>query len=113
MVIQSKRHLVVLVTVPTLAVARSIARAVLSAHLAACVNIVPGVESHYRWQGKLERGRELLLVIKTSRARWASMAEVVRAKHPYDTPEIVALPLEAGSMQYLAWLDASLKDGAR
>lgn len=113
MVVKSKRHLVVMVTVPNVTVARRIARAVLSEHLAACVNILPAVESHYWWQGKLERGRELLLVIKTSRAQFAPMAEIVRARHPYDTPEIVALSLEAGSKKYLAWLDASLKGGVR
>jgi len=106
---KTKRHVVVLVTVPNVATARKVARAVLSEHLAACVNIVQGVESHYWWQGKLERGKEWLLMIKTTRKRLAPMAALVQANHPYDTPEIVALPLEAGSARYLDWLDASVE----
>jgi periplasmic divalent cation tolerance protein len=109
---RTKRHVVVLVTVPKLAIARKLARAVLSEHLAACVNILPGVESHYWWQGKLEHGKELLLVIKTTRKRLAPMAAVVKALHPYDTPEIVVLPLKAGSARYLDWLDASVEGEA-
>jgi periplasmic divalent cation tolerance protein len=102
----------VLVTVPNGVTARKVARAVLSEHLAACVNIVPGVESHYWWQGKLERGKELLLVIKTVRTRLARLAAVVKANHPYDTPEIVVMSMEAGSRRYLDWIDASVKGQA-
>jgi periplasmic divalent cation tolerance protein len=110
---KTKRHVLVLVTTPDRATARKIAGAVLSERLAACVNIVPGVESHYWWRGKLERGKELLLLIKTTRARLAALAKLVKSRHPYDTPEIVVLGLEAGSVRYLDWLDASVNAEGR
>jgi len=97
---------VVLVTVPDLKTARALAKVVLCDHLAACVNIVPGIESHYWWQGKLERGAELLLVLKTVKSRLAALEEAILAHHPYDTPEFVVLPLVAGNLRYLDWLVA-------
>jgi periplasmic divalent cation tolerance protein len=76
--------------------------------VAACVNIVPRVESHYWWQGRLESGEELLLILKTTRDRLPELERVVRAHHPYDTPEFVALPIAAGSERYLRWIDDSV-----
>lgn len=112
-VVKSTRiHLLVWVTVPDRTVARRIARAVLADRLAACVNVVPGVESHYWWKGKVEKGRELWLVMKTTRARLPALERRVRALHPYDTPECVATPLVAGNERYLAWIDASLQPGS-
>jgi periplasmic divalent cation tolerance protein len=98
----------VLVTAPDLKTARVLARAILQPRLAACVNIVPRIESHYWWQGRLEHGGEVLLVIKTARRRLAALEKVILAKHPYDTPEIVALPIHAGTPRYLDWLAASI-----
>ena len=95
---------VVLCTVPNEAVAESLARALLEAGLAACVNIVPGVRSLYRWQGKIEDDRELLLVIKTQAARYAELEERIRALHPYAVCEVLAFEVAAGSPPYLAWL---------
>jgi periplasmic divalent cation tolerance protein len=100
---------VVLVTAPDLKTARKLARAVLEARVAACVNIVPRIESHYWWQGRIESGRELLLIIKTTRARLAALEKVVLANHPYDTPEFVVVPLTGGAEKYLAWLAASVR----
>ncbi len=105
----AKSFAVVLVTAPDLKTARKLARAVLTARMAACVNIVPRIESHYWWQGRIESGSELLLIIKTTRTRLAALEKVVLANHPYDTPEFVALPLQGGAEKYLAWLAASVR----
>jgi periplasmic divalent cation tolerance protein len=98
------RHAVVLVTAPDLKTARKLARAALAAHLAACANLVPKIESHYWWQGKLQRSTEVLLVLKTTTARLARLEKLIVARHPYDTPEFVVLPLCGGNRRYLAWL---------
>lgn len=100
---------VVLVTAPDLKTARGLARAALKARLAACVNLVPRLESHYWWQGKLERGAEVLLVFKTTRARLAALEKLILARHPYDTAEFLVLPLVSGADRYLAWLRESVR----
>ncbi len=102
------RYAVVLVTTPDLKTARALARAALEARLIACANLVPRVESHYWWQGRIEQGVEVLLVLKTTRARLAALERLVLARHPYDTPEFLVLPLHAGAARYLAWLGASV-----
>ena len=99
---------VVLVTAPDVKVARKLAAACLQARAAACVNIVPGLESHYWWQGKVERGSELLLVIKTTTARLSALEKCVLANHPYDTPEFVVLPISSGNRRYLDWISSSV-----
>jgi uncharacterized protein involved in tolerance to divalent cations len=99
---------IVLVTTPDLKTARSIAKAALSARLIACANLIPGLESHYRWQGKIERAREILMLIKTSRARIAALEKLVLKMHPYDTPEIVCMELRSSSNRYLKWLADSV-----
>lgn len=98
---------VVLVTAPDLKTARDLARAALEARLVACVNLVPRLESHYWWQGKLERAAEVLLIMKTRRARLAALERLLLQRHPYDTPEVLSLPLHAGTARYLAWLRES------
>jgi periplasmic divalent cation tolerance protein len=100
---------VVLVTVPDLKTARALARVILESRHAACVNIVPGLESHYWWQGKIERGKELLLLIKTTSQRLAELQKCVLANHPYDTPEFVVLPIDGGNKRYLDWIADSVK----
>jgi len=97
----------VLVTAPDLKTARALARAALAARLVACANLFPKIESHYRWQGKIESGTEVLISFKTTKARLAALKKLILARHPYDTPEFVALPLSAGSRKYLAWLAES------
>ena len=100
---------VVMVTCASAAEANRIARAVVDARLAACVNILPGaVTSIYRWKGKVESARERLLLIKTSRKRLAKLQAAVERLHSYDMPEFVALPIAAGSGAYLGWLDECL-----
>ncbi len=97
----------VLVTAPDLKTARTLARAALAARLVACANLVPKIESHYWWQGKVESATEVLLILKTPRTRLARLEKLILSRHPYDTPEILALPLAAGTGKYLAWLAAS------
>ncbi|MCX7722135.1 MAG: divalent-cation tolerance protein CutA [Verrucomicrobiae bacterium] len=94
----------VLVTVPGLKVARSIARAVLEARLAACVNIVPRVESHYWWQGKIESGAELLMILKTTTPKLPQLERIVLANHPYETPEFIAVRINRANKAYSDWL---------
>ena len=94
----------VLVTAPDLKTARALARAALTARLIACANLVPKLESHYWWRGKIESGAEVLLILKTRRSRLAALEKLILARHPYDTPEFLALSLNAGSQKYLAWL---------
>jgi periplasmic divalent cation tolerance protein len=99
----------VLVTAPDLKTARRLAKAALTARLIACANLVPQIESHYWWQGRIEFGKEVLLVLKTTRTKLAALEKHILAEHPYDTPEFVVLPLAAGNARYLDWLQASVK----
>src|ERR1035437_5461312 len=97
---------IVLVTAPDLKTARALAKAALSARLIACANLVPKIESHYWWQGKIESGAEVLLILKTQKSKLAALEKLILAEHPYDTPEFLVLSLVAGSKKYLAWLAA-------
>lgn len=84
--------------------ATRLADMLVGAHLAACVQIMPEMESVYRWEGKIERQSEVLLLAKTTHAKFADLEREVRALHSYETPEIVAVPITAGSAPYLEWL---------
>jgi periplasmic divalent cation tolerance protein len=95
---------IVLVTAPDLKTARSLAKSALQARLIACANLVPKIESHYRWRGKIESSAEVLLILKTTKSKLAALEKLVLAGHPYDTPEFLVLPLSAGSEKYLGWL---------
>ena len=103
----AERFFIVLVTAPDLKTARVLARAALQARLIACANLIPKIESHYWWQGKIESGAEVLLVFKTQKSKLASLEKLILAKHPYDTPEFIVLPLSAGNQRYLECLAAS------
>jgi periplasmic divalent cation tolerance protein len=100
---------IVFVTAPGLRVARRLARGALCAKLIACANLVPKIESHYWWQGKIESGAEVLLVCKTTRRKLTAFEKFILENHPYDTPEFVVLPLAAGSGRYLDWITDSVK----
>ncbi len=103
-------QIIVLVTCGSQREARRIARSVVEAKLAACVNVLQTpVESIYRWKGKVETAREFLLLIKSTRKRFAALEAEVRRQHSYDVPEIIALPIERGSKAYLAWIDDSVR----
>jgi len=89
--------------------ARTIARHLVENRLAACVNIVPQIESIYRWQGKMESSQEWLLVIKTTAERFATVRDAIRELHSYELPECIAVNIEDGSPPYLQWLADSVK----
>jgi periplasmic divalent cation tolerance protein len=95
---------VVLVAAPNLKTARTLAKAALSARLIACANLIPKIESHYWWQGKIESGAEVLLILKMQKSKLAALERLILARHPYDTPEFLVLPLSAGNKKYLDWL---------
>lgn len=99
---------VVLVTCPNRTVARRLGRELVRRRLAACVNLLPGVESVFRWRGKIDQSREVLLLIKTTRAGLARLTRAVVTLHPYDLPEVIALPLAAGHPPYLRWVSSSV-----
>src|SRR5262245_43426109 len=90
--------------------AARMAEMLVGARLAACVQIMPPMESVYRWQGNIERQSEVLLIAKTIRSRFAELEREVLALHSYETPEIIALPILAGSRRYLEWLDENVSN---
>lgn len=98
----------VLVTAPDAATAEELATAVVGEGLAACANLIPGVVSIYRWEGKLQRDAEVLLVLKTTVERCAALTERVLALHPYQIPEVLSLPVESGSEGYLRWVQGEV-----
>jgi len=104
----AKTFQVVLVTAPDLKVARRLAQAALKARLIACANLIPKLESHYWWHGKIETSAEVLMFMKTTKARLAALEKLIVAKHPYDTPEFLVLPLVAGNGRYLKWIRNSI-----
>ena len=97
-------ELVVFVTTTNNEEAASIADALVSERLAACVNILGPIESVYRWEGKVTRDREALMIIKTTGERYPEVERRIKELHSYSTPEIVAIAIERGSLQYLEWL---------
>lgn len=103
--------IVVLVTAGSHKEANGIADALVRKRLAACVTIVgERITSVYRWKGKVETGREVLMLIKTTRRKFDELAREVRRLHSYETPEIIAMPIIAGSKPYLRWIEESIKD---
>lgn len=106
-----ERFVLALVTAPSRALARKLARKALESRFAACANLIPGIESHYWWNGKLETGKEVLLIFKTTSRCLRQLQQLIVATHPYETPEFVALNINSGSAKYLAWINASVKNG--
>lgn len=104
-----RSSLLVLTTVPALKNARALAAVILDQKAGACVTISSASESHYRWQGKRCRSRELLILIKTSAAAYPRLQKIIQKHHPYEVPEIVALPVVQGSSDYLKWVLAESK----
>jgi len=104
--------IVILCTCSSSEEAVRLARLLVEQRLAACVNAIPQVRSTYRWQGAVETADEVLLIIKTARALFDSVEQALRGAHSYEVPEIIALPIAAGSAPYLAWLRANIHPGA-
>jgi len=102
---ENAEYLVVLSTCPNEEVAGSLAEALVKQNLAACVNIIAGVKSVYKWEGKLENSSEVLLLIKTRREVYCQLETTVKELHPYELPEIIAVPIDQGLPQYLGWID--------
>ncbi len=102
-------YLVVFCTCPPDA-ARKLTEILLAKRLAACVNCVPGIESSYWWHGQIQHDQEALLVIKTRCSRFPELRDAISENHPYDVPEIIALPMVEGSKDYLRWIDESLDE---
>jgi periplasmic divalent cation tolerance protein len=100
------QFLLVLTTVPGSITAKKIANDVIADHLAACVQIISGVQSFFRWVGKVDHKEEYLLLIKTTSERLTALQERIRALHPYELPEIVAVPISGGLAGYLAWIQS-------
>lgn len=106
---RSDRAIVCLITTP-IDEAHSIARAIVEARLAACVNIVPSIESVYWWDGAVQEDNEALLIVKTTRAAETSLLELLREVHPYDVFELVSLDIESGNAPYLEWIRAAIRE---
>ncbi|MBX9826652.1 MAG: divalent-cation tolerance protein CutA [Xanthobacteraceae bacterium] len=99
-----ERAVFVYTTWPTLAEAEEAGRTLVERNLAACVNILPGMISHYRWQGEVERGEEVVMIIKTRASLAGPVSDAVKELHSYETPAIMVLPVESVEKTYLAWL---------
>lgn len=101
-------HVVVFVTTSSVKEAEQIAQALLEKRLVACINIVLCVHSRFWWKGKIERCDEALLIIKSKNELFNKLVESIRSVHSYDVPEIIAVPIERGFAEYLAWMEKAL-----
>ena len=101
----NEKHVVVFITAETLGQCREIADALVGEKLAACVNIVPKVQSKFRWQGKIDSANESLMIVKTREALLDKLIASVKSMHSYKVPEIIALPIVGGNKDYLDWID--------
>ncbi|MCJ7516186.1 MAG: divalent-cation tolerance protein CutA [Dehalococcoidia bacterium] len=102
--------IVIFVTTSSEPEAHKIADLLLSRRKAACVNIVPGVDSSFWWQGKIDSARESLLIIKTKASLLSEIVDLVKTSHSYEVPEIIALPIIGGNEDYLKWIDNEVRD---
>jgi periplasmic divalent cation tolerance protein len=94
-------------TFPDVETARRIARELVTGNLVACANVIPAIESIYRWQGKIEQGNETLVLFKTTAGRYPEFQAKLKSLHPYDVPEIIACPIDKALPEYLSWVIAS------
>ncbi|KAL3504847.1 hypothetical protein ACH5RR_034688 [Cinchona calisaya] len=102
--------IVVYVTVPNKEAGKKLAESIVKEKLAACVNRVPGVESVYEWKGEIQYDSEELLIIKTRESLLEALTEHVKANHEYEVPEVIALPITGGNLQYLEWIKNTTRD---
>ena len=103
-------HLIVLNTCPGSISAKKIAQELIAEKLAACVNVVPGVQSWFRWLNKVDNANEHMLVIKTTTDAYAALEKRIKALHPYELPEIIAVPIHTGLAEYLDWISNSIEN---
>lgn len=110
----SVNYQIIFCSCPDRECAEKIAQLLVREHLAACVNIIPGITSVYTWQGQIESAQEHLLLVKAQQDYYALIESKIRHHHPYEIPEIIALPIEAGLPEYLQWIDSchSLKSSS-
>jgi periplasmic divalent cation tolerance protein len=101
------KHLLVLTTCPGSITAKKIANDLVLEKLAACVQVIPGVQSFFRWVGKVDNSEEILLIIKTTSDRYPQLESRIAALHPYELPEIITLPINGGLEGYLKWIEAN------
>jgi len=106
---EAEKYQVIMTTCPDLELAERIASELVDSNLGACVQIIPGVQSCFRWQGKIEKAVEYLVLIKTSAGNYLDIEKRIKQLHSYELPEIIALPITAGGRDYLAWIDDNTK----
>jgi periplasmic divalent cation tolerance protein len=106
--VEESTYIVLFITTATVDEARQISTVLLEQKKAACVNIVPGVSSHFWWQGNIDSAQESLLIVKTKSSLLTEIIDLVKGIHSYDVPEIIALPIIGGNQDYLQWIDDSV-----
>jgi len=106
---QPDTHILVQTTCPDLDCARDLAKSLLDQKLAGCINLVPGIESHYIWEGERKSGNEVLLLIKTRSDLFEPLQTHIKGVHPYELPEIIAVPVTDGLPAYLNWISESTR----
>jgi periplasmic divalent cation tolerance protein len=104
-------YLLAVTTLPSVEAARSLARALVERRLVACGTVLPGATSVYRWKGEVEESEEAVVLLKTTASRWAELAAALPLLHPYQVPELIAVPVVAGHRPYLEWLSAETLAG--
>lgn len=107
----SAEFVVAMVTAPDLTTARMLAKKALEPRAAACANILPAIESHYWWHGRIDQSAEILIIFKTTASQIGALRDIILANHPYETPEFIALPIACGSPAYLDWIAESVARG--
>lgn len=100
---------IVLITAPNLKEAQQLANGIVSEHLAACVNIIPQLESVYWWEGQIQHEQEYLLICKTHQSQWPDLTQWIKEHHSYQVPEILQIPITEGSRDYLTWIDQNVR----
>jgi len=106
---KKKTYMLVLCSCPDQEIATTIAENIVAQHLAACINIVPGIKSIYHWQGNVESAEESLMLIKTHQQKLSSLQNTITTMHPYEVPEIISLDISNGLPKYLDWITSSMR----
>jgi periplasmic divalent cation tolerance protein len=105
------KYIVILSTAGTLEEASKIAEHLVSNHLVACVNLIPGIQSIYWWNHAVQKEQEVLMIIKTERGKFEEVERAISSLHSYEVPEMISIPVEDGSQKYLQWIDQALEKG--